>query len=372
MNKKKVLVYFPTNARAVDQQSVMELLCNMHYEVYLLTWQEPGDLHKYVEKFGVNVFSTGLKKNNGLKGYIDNIRFLIKFIKKHKIDFVFAHLQALGLIAGIARKFVSFKLYYFRHNTNAHILDGNFNSKVVNNLTNSVVPKIVAVSKCVENYLIKTEKINPNKIIQINCAFNFQQYLLSDYTGISKSIRAEFKAELLFLCIGRFVPLKRHILMFETIKRLKEKNIDAKLICLGVGELRNTFEKYILENNLAEHIYLLGHKKNVLDYLEASDGLLHFSETESLGIVVVESGLVKRPVIVCDSVGIFNDFIIDGINGFLISKENPVEDAVRIITDIKKQKLEKMGELLHTTVHEVFEISTVKKEYEKLLNIDLN
>jgi len=372
LKKNRVLIYFPTNARAVDQQSVMELLCNMHYEVYLLTWQEPGDLHKNVEKFGVKVFSTGLKKNNGIKGYIDNIRFLTKFIKKHKIDFVFAHLQALGMISGIARWFVSFKLYYFRHNTNAHILDGNFNSKLINNLTNLVVPKIVAVSKSVEEYLIKSEKINRDKIVQINYAFNFQQYLLSDYTGVSKNIRAEFKAEILLICIGRFVPLKRHILMFETIKQLIKKKVDVKLICLGDGELRNEFERYIVANSLTEFIYLLGNKKNVLDYLEAADALLHFSETESLGMVVLESGLVKRPVVVCDSVGVFNDFMVDGVNGYLISKENPANDAVRIISDVNPKKFEKMGELLYVTVHREFDISNVKADYEKLLNIDLN
>lgn len=365
--KKRVLIYFPSNSLSVDQISVMELLRKLGHEVFFLTWEPYGDLHKAVEGCGVKTFSTGLAKNNGIKGYISHVQLLVKFIKEHKIDIVFAHMQALGLIAGISKRFCTFKLYYFRHNTNAHLLDGNLNARVINQLTNRIVPKIIAVSRSVRDYLVQTEKVKAGKIIQVNLGFNFEHYEQYHNRERSVEIRKEYNAALLLICIGRFVPLKRHILMFETVKRLKDLGKDVKLICLGDGDLRKELEEYISGNDLGETIFLLGMKKNVLDYLEAADILLHFSESESFGIVVMEAGLVKRTVMVCDSVGVFNDFIHTGENGFRVSKENPVDEAIKILSGINGRVLQEMGENFHATILKEYDIHNVKASYERLL-----
>lgn len=361
----KILIYFPSNARAVDQQSVMEMLLSMGHEVFLLTWQEPGELHRYSAALGVKAYAAPFSSTHGTLKYFRHALFLRKFIVKHKIDFVFAHLEAPGVVAAVTRWMTPFKLIYFRHNTNAHLLDGNFNAKIGNLLCNMLAPSIVAVSRRVHEYLVNVEHVSPSKVTRINYAFNFSHYFLTDYTGKSSEIRQRYPADLLIVCVGRLVPLKRHLLMIEVVQRLKELQVGVKLICLGEGALRPVLESAISTAGLLEDVFLLGHQKNVLDYLEAADLLLHLSETESLGMVVLEAGLVKTPAMVCADVGIFDDFI-DQENGYLVSKEDPVLDAVAQLSSTTRDELMEKGARLRLTVIQTFGIERVKENYEKL------
>jgi glycosyltransferase involved in cell wall biosynthesis len=366
----RVLIYNHTNARAVDLQSVMELFVKMGHEVFLFSQLPKGDLHRNVEKYGVKVFGTDRKKNNGLGSYLYNVRALRKFIKEHKIEIVFAHLQGAGFVAGIVRKFTRFKLFYIRHNTDEHIIQNNRNAKVLNWLTNSVTNTIIAPSEKVYNYITQVEGVSSSRVLRINYGYNFNQYLETDRTGIAKSIRSEYNCRLLLLSVARLVPAKRHMLMFEAVKKLAEKKCDVKLVCISDGPFRVQLEEYINKEGLQKHVFLIGSRKNVFDYLEAADVFFHLSETEASNSAVKEAGYCKRTAIVCSGVGDFDDYIENGINGYLLNKTNPVAGAINALEELYNDagKVKRMGELLHDTIISEFEINNVRSKYEKLLN----
>ena len=365
----RILIYSPPANRAVDQQSVMELLINMRHELYFLSQVPEGDLHVNAAKLGVKTFSAGMTNNNGLSAYYKNARFLAKFIKEHKIEFVFAHLQGAGLAAGLARCFVKFKLVYVRHNTDEHKLPPNRKAMFVNWMANRISPKIIAISGIVERYLINVEKINPKKLLRINLGYNFTEYLKTDRTGNAAEIRQEFPAKMLIISVARLIPVKRHLLMFEVIKKLREKDLDIKLVCLSDGSFRQQLQEYIDANHLADCIFLVGAKRNVFDYFEAGDLFLHLSGTEASNNAAKEAGYCYKPSIVCKGVGDFEDYIEDGKNGFLVNKENPVEETIEIINDLyhHPEKIKILGENIRKKVLDEFDIQNVKPLYEKLL-----
>jgi len=366
----RVLIYNHTNARAVDMQSVMELFVKMGHEVFLFSQLPKGDLHTNVAKYGVKVFGSDRQKNNGFSSYLYNIRELRRFIKQYKIDIVFAHLQGAGFVAGLVRKVLKFKFYYVRHNTDEHIIQNNKNAKILNWLTNKVSNTIIAPSEKVYKYITQIEKVPASRVIRINYGYNFNQYLETDRLGMAKDIRIQFECRLLLLSVARLVPAKRHLLMFETIKKLVCKGNDIKLICISDGPFRPHLEKYINEEGLQERIYLIGAKKNVFDYLEAADAFFHLSETEASNSAVKEAGYCKRTAIVCSGVGDFDDYIQNGINGYLLDKKNPVEGAVAVLEEMYNdpQKVKVMGDNLHNTIVTEFEINRVRDKYERLLN----
>src|SRR6266545_1205697 len=112
-----ILVYYPYNLRTVGQQSVVEMLVKRGHEVVLLTTCGKGYLHEYVERLGVKTEAITLDSSNKLGFYFHNLKKLSTTIRKHKIELVIAHQQIPALIAGILRIIRTFKLVYFRHNS---------------------------------------------------------------------------------------------------------------------------------------------------------------------------------------------------------------------------------------------------------------
>ncbi|MBC7947575.1 MAG: glycosyltransferase family 4 protein [Chitinophagaceae bacterium] len=365
----RILIYSPPNARAVDLQSVMEIFVKKGYEVYLLTHMAKGDLHQNVEKYGVKTFGAGFNAN-GASAYLQHVKYLVKFVREHKIDVIFAHLQSTGLISGIARKLTPFKLFYIRHNTDEHKLEGSRNAIVINWLANKAVSKIIAISNKVSRYLIDVEKIDPSRVVRINLGYNFESYIHTDRKGVAADIRREFPAKMLLLSAARLIPVKRQMLVFETVKKMVEEKMDVKLLCLSDGPYRPTLEAYVRDNGLQDNIFLLGSKKNIIDYMEATDLFVHLSESEASNNAVKEMGYCRKTAIVCNDVGDFDDYIVNGVNGYIVDKTNPVEPAFRILKDLyhAPEKLKPIGDKLYETVVREFSIENVAPLYDKLLN----
>lgn len=364
----RILIYTPTNSRAVDLQSVMELFCQMGHEVHLLSQLPEGALHKNVQQFGVRTHSYKIGVT-GFAGYFKHARHLAWFIRQHKIDCVFAHLQAAGLAAGIARKWVKFTYYYVRHNTDEHKLQKSRNASIINFLTNKLAKKIIAPSEKVYNYLVSEEKISKSRLVRINYGYNFSQYLQSDRQGDAAAIRSQFPCRMLVISVARLIPVKRHQVMFDVIRRLKEEGADIKMICLSDGPSKESLDQYIREQSLQDCVFLLGAKPNVFDYLEAADVFFHLSETEASNSAVKEAGYCRRTSIVCNDVGDFDDYIQDGVNGFIASKKDPAEQSVAALTKLYNEpgELTRMGDNLHRTIITEFSIENVAPLYKSIL-----
>jgi hypothetical protein len=185
---KTLIVFYPYNNLAIDQLSVIEVL-KKKFKVILLTIEIKGDLHKAANN--LNIINYSLFEKKSFIYYIIKKRiFLVskilfyfnifykfqKLVIKEKANYVFAHLEIAGLISSICEKIINFKSFYFRHNTDAHLLDGNFKSKLINTTVNFLSKKIICVSAAVKKYLIHNEKIDSKKIYQINYGYNFNLY----------------------------------------------------------------------------------------------------------------------------------------------------------------------------------------------------
>jgi glycosyltransferase involved in cell wall biosynthesis len=353
----------------VEQQSVMELLIQKGYSVYLLTLTREGALHEYARSLGVKAFALPADANYNFKNVFKNTKQLIRFCKLYNIKIILAHQQLAAVPLIFAQPFLKLKSYYFRHNTDEDYKVNPLKARLLNTFINAFTQNIIAPSDAVYEYMIQKEKLAPQKIRRINYGYNFLQYEKSE-SGVANEIRRIYSCKLLVLSIARLVPPKRHIEMFECIKSLAMQGSDVKLICLGEGQLKIELEKWIVDNKMQQHIFLQGRKTNVFDYLSACDVLLHLSESEASNSVVKEAGITGKPVIVCKSVGDFSDYIRHGENGFLVSKEYPISDTIAVLNQCYADTslLTKTGEYLYHTVTDLFDIKNVEDKYQELIN----
>jgi len=368
-----ILIYFPYNQRTVEQQSVMQMLKEKGHNVVLLTTCERGYLHGWAESIGVAAEAASGAGEGKVAFYLKNLKKLRQVVDRYKIDLVIAHQQITALIAGLLKKLKRFKLIYVRHNSDE---DYQLNSRKAtwnNRIVNALTPVKVAPSSVVENFWRTQEKVDAKNLYRVNYGYDFSQYEQPDSQEVA-SIRKHYATKMMILSVARLVPSKRHHLMFEVVKQLRDRGVDCKLVCLGPGPLEAKLNQLVADQGLSNHIHLLGRRENVMDYMAACDVFLHLSSTEASNSATKEAGLLKKPVIVCDSVGDFTDYIDHGTNGFLVSKEQPVAETVEILDRMANGQLngKAIGEQLSRTVLEKFSIGNVAAYYDALLEKVMN
>ncbi|MFT6166282.1 MAG: glycosyltransferase involved in cell wall biosynthesis [Vicingaceae bacterium] len=372
---KRILFYYPSNKRSIQIETTLSEIKKLGHEIILLTTCEKGLIHQELNQQGIKTFSHTSAYSFSPFYYLNQIVFLIRFCRKQHINLVFSNLQHTNFIAVFAQYFINARVIAFRHHFK--FSRGNFGISLKVNKTealfdkiiNRLSKKIIVPSTGVYNGMKKFEKVNLKKVEIIPYLYDFSKYGSPNEEIVSK-LKAKYQSELLVIMVARLIPFKRHLQMLPTFRKLIKEGIDLKVIILDEGPSRDEIEKYITAKNLEQHIFLIGFTTQFLEYMKASDILIHPSLTEASNNVVKEIGLMKKAVAVCKGVGDFDDYIIDNKNGFLMNIENPEIDAERIIKEIHLNtgKVSEMGERLNKTILATFGNNTeVVNMYKKLI-----
>ena len=203
----------------------------------------------------------------------------------------------------------------------------NFSGKAADILRMSYqqMDAVVAVSSSSASLVVETFpevknkiKVIPNMIILNELYDKSQKFKPKEF---NKSI---FK----IVSVGRMSPEKNMILCPYIAHLLKQRGINFKWVLIGDGieeqNVKNTIEQLGLRND----VIMLGKKSNPYPYIAMADIMVHPSLVESQGITLLESMVLKTPVIAVASRGP-QEFIKTGVNGYLV--ENDVEEIVDII-----------------------------------------
>ncbi len=360
-----ILFYTPFRTRSRDTESLMFSFMKQGHKLYFLGQVEAKEYVEFLNKRGVTASFKDIKFSSKILTYLFQIIYLIKFCRKHKINVVYSHLESANFIAVLAQFFISAKVVVCRHHVDEIHLN-NQEKSLSYYLIYKLARRIIVVSKRAKNFMVDVEKVNPNKIYKINLAYDFKLY---DRVNVQKveELRREYDCKLLIVTACRLVKDKRPELAVELIERLCMLNYDAKMLILGRGEMETLLNEQIRERNLEDKCFLLGHQSNILDYLAASDIIFHPSFLDSSSVIVKEAGLVRKPVVVCAGVGDFDDYIVSGKNGVLVSKEETVKDTVEFLKKFYggKDDFNFLGENLSIDVNRLFSLENILPEYQK-------
>lgn len=103
-----------------------------------------------------------------------------------------------------------------------------------------------------------------------------------------------------FLVVSRLVNGKGILELIDIYSTLKKQGIRNKLLIIGNGELRPSILEKIKINGLHNDCFLLGEMTNPYPYFKNAKLFLFTSESEGLGMVVIESLACSTPVIAMD------------------------------------------------------------------------
>ena len=371
MAKKKILLYYPPNKRSIAIETLCNTIADAGHELLVLTLTERGPFHVELEKNNIRTYSHVLPRQS--KGYfIRQARYLIRFCRRNKIDMVWSHLQEGNIIAVMSQFFMRTKVVTFRHHAESAFyaefgekfkMKRNRNEVLFDKVINRFSRKIVVPSSGVWYGMEKYEKCKMSKVVLLPYIYDFTAYARPDIQRVQE-LRNKYECKLLLIMVSRMVASKQHFPVFEVINKLIKEGLSVKMIVMDDGDLRPDLESFIEKNGLVANIDMVGFRQDFVNYMAASDLLMHPSVTEASNNVVKEMGLLCKPAAVCKNVGDFNDYIIEGENGYFLDSNRLSETIEVSIRDgyNNPEKLNKLGMSLRNVVLKHFSNSEENKK----------
>lgn len=125
-----------------------------------------------------------------------------------------------------------------------------------------------------------------------------------------------------FVCVGRLEPSKNQIAALRLL--CSEEFWGARLAVLGQGPDLPSLEAEALRLGIADRVAFLGYVANPYAYIARADLLVHFSEREGFGMVLLEATAVGTPV-AASPIAAFMELVPASVNG-AISAGSTSED----------------------------------------------
>ncbi len=154
---------------------------------------------------------------------------------------------------------------------------------------------------------------------------------------IKRIPKIDIKKRNIILNIGRLVPEKDQANLIKIFHEIDQK--DWELHIIGDGPLKGKLTKQIEEYGLQRKIKLLGSKKDLSPYLSQSKIFAFSSISEGYPNALCEAMAFPLPCISFDCDAGPRDIIKDGINGFLIEKNNVKDYKSKLLQLMNSEKL---------------------------------
>ncbi len=238
--------------------------------------------------------------------------------------------------AGDTLKFVVLSKLFFRWKTpivfrNANKVSDFINSwpkLIFNKSLMSQVSHVISVSELCRQDFTSTYSFLPAKTTTVPIGIELQAVspVLSD------DVKAIFSSGNVLVHVGSFVPEKNHAGLIRVVETLLAKGLDIKLVLLGDGKLRSVIEQQITDKKLADRIFLLGYRSDVLSIMTNARALVMPSIIEGLPGVILEAMYCRTPV-VAYNVGGISEVVKPGETGWLV-KAGDEDGFVRAISEV--------------------------------------
>jgi glycosyltransferase involved in cell wall biosynthesis len=247
---------------------------------------------------------------------------LADYLKKNNPAVLISHMNDANAIAAIARKIAGTKtrLMLVEHNTLSAAKSPLFRARFIPLLMKWFYPSaeyIVGVSQAVSRDLEAQISLKAGQVKTI-----YNPVVDEGLVDLAKMPldRPWFTPESppIFLSAGRLTAQKDFFTLIQAFAILR-KQIAARLIILGDGELRTELEALTKNLGIAEDVELPGFVKNPYAYMSRANAFILSSRWEGLPTVLIEAMACGCPVISTDCPSGPREILAEGKYGSLIA-----------------------------------------------------
>jgi glycosyltransferase involved in cell wall biosynthesis len=166
--------------------------------------------------------------------------------------------------------------------------------------------------------------------------------------------------------VASLTPQKDQALLIDAFCDAAAKHTGARLLVAGEGPERGRLERKIAERGADRRVRLLGHRRDVVELLHASDVFALASRREGNPLSVMEAAAAGLPV-VATVVGGVPDLVEQHVNGLLVppgDREKLASALEAVMTSRRRRS--RLGERAQAIAAERFDIRQTARAYERL------
>jgi len=300
---------------------------------------------KYLKKNKINSIKFSLFNNYNLIQIFIILFKILKLIRKEKPDIVHAHL-ALPEILIFLIKFLynlDFKFIVTKH-LDSFILEGSYgqnkhlNGIFIEKMIFKYANHIIFISKNVKKYFSLKIKNSKNKTSIIY--YGIDRFYFNYGSIINKKLKnlRDNKKQFIVLNIARHIPQKRIDLLLLGFNEFLKENSNTKLILVGSGPDTKKLKLLSAKLRIIKKIIWIDYAENIKELFNISDVFCLTSEYEGLGLVLLESLYLKKPIITVKK-SAMNEIIKDSYNGISLKNNFTSKDLSNCLTKLKKNKI---------------------------------
>lgn len=162
--------------------------------------------------------------------------------------------------------------------------------------------------------------------------------------------------------VGRLVPVKGHVLLFEALARLGPPD-SARLVVLGDGPLEAGLRQEAARLGIEKAVRFVGFRTNAMDYMAHLDMLVLASSHEGLPYTVLEAMHLGVPI-VSTAVGGPAEVLRDGETGLLVPPGDPAALASALERAIADASLRRrLGENARVEARRSYSLDGMARKY---------
>ncbi len=232
----------------------------------------------------------------------------------------------------------------------------------------------VSVCDAMSRFYVDAKVALPEKFTTVYSGFDVEPFLHSPIDPAETRSLLGLKPEHIIIGkVARLFHLKGHKFLLAAARQIVEACPEARFLLVGDGVLRQEFEAFLQQNDLAQYFVFTGlvPPAEVAKFVHAMDIVVHTSEWEGLARVLPQGLIAGKPVV---------SFAIDGApevvlpneTGFLVERGNVAGLAEVVIRLVRDQGLrERLGrtgrERFQTVFRHEFMTSEIRKVYRMVL-----
>lgn len=152
-----------------------------------------------------------------------------------------------------------------------------------------------------------------------------------------RRLRGQKKRIILF--VGNLIKVKRPDIAVEALAYVRRNGYNAVLVIIGKGPKESEIKAKAARLNLreGEDLILMGRvaHERVVFWMKEADVLTLTSDNEGMPSVILESLSLGTPVVATAAGGV-PEVVLDGVNGFLCRRNDPIDVAMHLIEALSR------------------------------------
>ena len=236
---------------------------------------------------------------------------------------------------------------------------------IIERILNRWTDVLVCVSQADKDEVLGYRLIDPKKVVVIRNGIDIDAFKADEDSIRCLRAKEGLKDKIVLTGIGRLHPPKDFSTLLKAASILAKEGMDLVLLIAGDGLLRRALEEETETLGLKDRVRFLGFREDVAGIIASSDIVVLSSNWEAFGLVCIEAGAAKKPIIASDIEGI-KEAVVNGVTGYLFRKGDPKDLAEKILLLTAPKKRAVMGLAGYEYVTKNFDVARMAKDYGRL------